>query len=625
MIRELRPCAGALRWSAVAALITAATVPPGMAQQVFSAVAPGSRAAVVGSPSTAFAVMLNAGSNTLTGCVIALDAGYTGELPATFSFQTADASNRPSGTPGAAATIPPGSAQNFILSLTPTAAFAGREIGFRFRCNEGEAQVFEGVNTLSFSAEGALQPDLIPIAATPSGDGVIRIGSVGGSGVMAAAVVNIGAAGVITVSADTGRYAWPLNLSTCETGSGGACLAPPSSTPFSVAFAAGQTRFFSVFVSADPRRSVPFLPDIARVALRFSRPDGAAAGAVSAAVTAAGPAFTPRPLNFAAAANRAFADGARALLIQRDGETLYEDYRGTGGATTQEILNSGTKSFSCGVAALARDHRLFNPDDFAYSGLPYWAPGGAAADAAVKSQIRGRDLIAISHGIPAGVPLGDLGGLDSYQEVLQATSRFAPDRQALYGRPGFQAFAAMFEGRTGGAWTGTDVVGGLDAARYLDEQVLRVIGAGVTFNRDQKGKPNFTSGAVTTARDWARYGQLIIDDGRWRGQQLLQPSSVRRCMHYQTPAYLGYGLSFWLNRPVGNSYTPGLDAIPTAATDFGGNSGQILPAAPDDMYVAWGAGNMQMFMIPSERLVIVKFAGSGDQNAFFEALFSPVG
>jgi hypothetical protein len=39
------------------------------------------------------------------------------------------------------------------------------------------------------------------------------------------------------------------------------------------------------------------------------------------------------------------------------------------------------------------------------------------------------------------------------------------------------------------------------------------------------------------------------------------------------------------------------------------------------MVTAWGALNMQMLIIPSEDLVIVKFGGTGDQNAFFQALF----
>jgi len=51
------------------------------------------------------------------------------------------------------------------------------------------------------------------------------------------------------------------------------------------------------------------------------------------------------------------------------------------------------------------------------------------------------------------------------------------------------------------------------------------------------------------------------------------------------------------------------------------STGRALPAAPPDLVVAWGAFNMQMHLIPSEDLVIVKFGGTGDQNAFFAALF----
>lgn len=187
----------------------------------------------------------------------------------------------------------------------------------------------------------------------------------------------------------------------------------------------------------------------------------------------------------------------------------------------------------------------------------------------------------------------------------------------------FQAFAALFELRTGGDFGGDGVVaGGLDASELIAEHVLDEIGASVQFAQDVNGKPNFAAGARTTARDWARFGRLILDDGRWAGRRVLAPASVRRCMHYRTPAYLGYGLSFWLNRPVEDSFQPELDDLPGGVSSAIPLFGRMMPSAPPDYYAAWGAGNMQLHLIPSERLVIVKFGGTGEQNSFFQALFA---
>ena len=598
------------------AFTAAATAQP----RLVSATLPGTRAVQAGEPATLFAALINAGDETAENCAIAIDAGYSGPVDAALSYQTADAANQLTGTPDTPVDIAPGATQNFLIALTPGSSFSGVEIGFRFACDGAAAPMTPGVNTLFLTTRDGAGPDLIPIAASPSADGVMRGNRPGGRAVAATAAVNIGAAADVTVSADTGLYAWPLSLTLCETDAGGACL-DAEAGDLDVRFEAGQTRTFTVFARGDDRLGVPLLPDLARVFLRFSDPGGEALGATSLAVILPEPAFDPSPLDLDGAAAWAQASGARALLIQRGGETLYEAYWGAGAVDRAEILNSGTKSFSCASQALAIDRGLFNPDAYAHAGIADWAPGGADPQSWAKRYIRGRDLLSLAHGLvsPAAA---NLTTIDSYPEALDATALYFADRHALYGRVGFQAFAALFELRTGGAFNAQgDIEGGIDPADLVSSAVLDRIGSQVTFGRDSEGKPNFTSGAAATARDWARYGRLILQDGRWEGRRVLSPSAVRRCLHYATEAYLGYGQSFWLNRPVEQSYQADRDSLPPEVRVNMPTTGQILPSAPDDLAAAWGAANMQMHLIPSENLVIVKYGGNGLQDDFFDALF----
>jgi hypothetical protein len=159
--------------------------------QLAAAVLPSVRSVQVGYPATAFATIINAGAETAFGCSIEPATN----VPATFLYQTTDQhTNQITGTPNTPVNIPPGGSQTFLIALTPiTTMFPPVIIAFRFTCtNTSAADVIPFVNTLWMNAGDSPLPDIIPIAVTPTNDGVVNIPS-GGKGVMALAAMNIGA------------------------------------------------------------------------------------------------------------------------------------------------------------------------------------------------------------------------------------------------------------------------------------------------------------------------------------------------------------------------------------------------------------------------------------------------
>lgn len=586
-----------------------------------AAVLPGARAGAINTRLSVFAIMQNFGDQDAHNCRVDVDTAYSGDVPVTLNYQTTDAANQLTGTKNTPFDIAAGTSRNMVLELSATEDVPGRDLGFAFICDETKARNFPGVNTVRLNISPSPLPDLIPILASLSGDGVMRINQPGGTSAIAASVVNIGAQGDVRLRADGGEYIWPVTYSLCETNSAGACFAAPAST-LDVSFAPDQIRTFSLFAIASDKLGIPFLPQLARTFLRMETVDGKTLSASSVAITAPEPVRTYTPLNLDAARNWARNNGARALLIQRKGVTLLEAYWGNGGVNVAENIFSGTKSFSCALAAIARDDGLFDPDNYAWSAISPWAPGGSAPQPVWKSQIRGRDMISLAAALPQVTPAGFAQLSNIYMRTIFASQNMAPNTNALYGSAGFHGFTALFELQTGGVFTGNTILGGLDPAQTVQTRVLDPIGADVdAWQRDIRGKPNFASSALITARDWIKYGRLILDDGVWEGNQVLSQSSVRRCKHYYTPAFGGYGLSFWLNRPVGNTWSASSDSIPEDAERHLGAFGNMMPSGPDDAFSAWGYGNMQMHMVPSEDLVIVKFGGNGDQNPFFSVLF----
>ena len=54
----------------------------------------------------------------------------------------------------------------------------------------------------------------------------------------------------------------------------------------------------------------------------------------------------------------------------------------------------------------------------------------------------------------------------------------------------------------------------------------------------------------TTARDFARIGQLMLDGGKWRGTQVVPAEWVAESVR-ASQSFMPYGLLWWLNVPGG--------------------------------------------------------------------------
>jgi len=341
---------------------------------------------------------------------------------------------------------------------------------------------------------------------------------------------------------------------------------------------------------------------------------------------------TPPPvaaLNLEGAAGVAFAAGARAMVVIHKGERVFERYAGAGGSSVSEPLASGTKSFNCALAVAAADDGLLGLDNPSSWAVSPWRPGGSAPDIHRKQAIRNVDLLSMTAGLAAGDAAGaELNTVDSYAQAIGARSLYEPGQALVYGPNSFQAFSAVFELSTGGS-VGADgaVTGGSDPVEYLQARVFDRLGVVARdWRRDIRGKPNFGGGARFTATDWSLYGQLILQNGRWNGQQVLSEAGVRRCWSHDAPAFRAYGLGFWLNRPTAGSFTPGVDSSPFPADvrERLASGGKIAPDVPDSMFMAWGAGNMKMFMLPSHDAVVVRLGGSADDNRFLGVLIRTV-
>jgi hypothetical protein len=251
-----------------------------IASPLVAAVLPSSRSVQVGTTATAFATIINTGQATVAGCRPTPPA----DLSVTFTFQTTDpATNQLIGTPNAPIDILAGTAQSFVLALTPTAAFAPSEALLNFTCaTTVPATSITGLTTLLLTAAGTPVPDIVALAATLSNNGVVGIAGATGTGVFAVATVNVGTSGPITALADTGGVNLPVTLTLCETSpTTGSCVGPMA-TSVATQITANATPTFGVFVQGTG--TVAFDPAQNRIFVRFMDAQGVTRGSTSVAV-----------------------------------------------------------------------------------------------------------------------------------------------------------------------------------------------------------------------------------------------------------------------------------------------------------------------------------------------------
>jgi DNA-binding beta-propeller fold protein YncE len=248
----------------------------------FASILPGSRAVELGRPATLFASVINAGKNTLNNCRVALP--ITAPPSLTLTYQATDpATNALVGTPDTPTTIAGGNGlRTFLLSFAGTSPLVALNQPLDFECDGvAPAAIGVGVDTVDLVVSSVPVADVIALAATPSGDGILNLPN-GGTGAFAVASANVGATASLVVSLDTGGATLPLVATICQTNATtGQCLATAAAS-ITVNDTAGTDPTFSIFAQANG--PIVFAPGTSRLFVRFRDASGTLHGSTSVAI-----------------------------------------------------------------------------------------------------------------------------------------------------------------------------------------------------------------------------------------------------------------------------------------------------------------------------------------------------
>lgn len=324
--------------------------------------------------------------------------------------------------------------------------------------------------------------------------------------------------------------------------------------------------------------------------------------AVAALVAAALPAVPPLAaqqtdtMPFHRAAEYSQAERGDAVLVMVDGRVVYEAYHNRGKADAPHVLHSGTKSFAGILAVAAQQDALLVLDEPAATTLTEWQRDPAKRDITI------RQLLTLTSGLEAG----RIGRPPSYAAAITAPTVSAPGEVFDYGPNPFQAFGELLKRKLASR--------GETVGDYLRRRILAPLGiAPGEWPGLEKGEPELPSGAELTARDWAKFGELVRQQGQWQGSQLL-PSETLVELFKGSRVNPAYGVTFWLNVPVTQQLE---EEVRLLAMNFQGVD--EIPGL-EGMVVAAGAFKQRLYIIPSQRMVVVRFGHSGNRH-FSDAAF----
>ena len=287
----------------------------------------------------------------------------------------------------------------------------------------------------------------------------------------------------------------------------------------------------------------------------------------------------------------------RAVLVVQDGQIVAERYAPGFGETTRFSGWSMTKSvLGALVGVLVGEGRLSLRD---VELMPAWRHPDPRAAIALEDLLRMRS------------------GLGFTEEYANLTSDVI---EMLFNQDDAAAYAASrpLIAPTGTEWSyssGTTnilsaiarrSVGDADYPAWPRRALFGPLGMNsALMEPDASGTFVASSFMLATARDWARFGQLYLQDGVWDGQRLL-PEGWVPFSTTPTPQSPGgiYGAHWWLG------LKPELGGGTSAAARL-----------PRDAFFAVGHEAQVLTVIPSRRLVVVRLGLSIYIDAWNHAAF----
>ncbi len=283
----------------------------------------------------------------------------------------------------------------------------------------------------------------------------------------------------------------------------------------------------------------------------------------------------------------------KAIVVVRDGRIIAERYAPGIGIDTQLPSFSMTKSLVNALLGIMTQQGLTSPS--LPAPIPEWHGVGDP-----RREIEVGHLMRMTSGLALDEtddPLNPSEQMFQHDDmaafVVNAPLIAAPGTRWAYSSATTQILARIIRDATGGPE---------QSLAYAWRELFNPLGMrNVTLEFDGSGTLQGANNMLASARDWARFGLLYLNDGKIGDKRILHQEWV----DFITWATLDtdYAAGFWTD----NSEHP--DAV-----------GRVRAGIPRDAYYASGFLGQRCVIIPSQRMVVVRMGDSVDPSGDMRGL-----
>tara|TARA_Y100001933_G_scaffold182494_1_gene180971 strand:+ start:952 stop:1995 length:1044 start_codon:yes stop_codon:yes gene_type:complete len=291
--------------------------------------------------------------------------------------------------------------------------------------------------------------------------------------------------------------------------------------------------------------------------------------------------------------------GGSAVLVMEDGEIIFEDYHNGADQNTAPHIYSATKLYWSAVAALARQQGLIDYEEYVSNTITEWEDTALHPG---KNEIKIKHLLTLSSGLSQNfMTISDES--DRYQYAIDELDMVSePGEKFSYGPSNYYIFGVLLERKLHEHGIEQNPL------EYLETEIFDKIGLEYdSWTHDEAGNPNIPNGCYLTPRNWVKFGQFMLDKGKWNGTQIIE-SSLLEEMFVPTGPNPGHGNFCWLNTVNGYALTP-LDTAPDGSV-----GGIMYYDGYTDIIGGLGAGKNRIYLIPSLNTVVIRQTQLGEDT-----------